>query len=47
MSSLAGETGSAYIANYAASKAYITTLAQGLFDEWWSQGAMRIGPKRS
>ena len=38
MSSMAGEIGSGMIANYAASKAYITTLAQGLFDEWWSQG---------
>eukprot|EP00434_Breviolum_minutum_P012377 symbB.v1.2.010902.t2/scaffold720.1/size169259/13 len=38
MSSLAGETGSPYVANYAATKAYITTLAKGLYEEWWSKG---------
>ncbi|CAK9069965.1 unnamed protein product [Durusdinium trenchii] len=38
MSSMVGEIGSAFVANYAATKAYITTLAEGLYDEWWSQG---------
>lgn len=38
MSSIAGEVGSAYIANYAATKAYITTLSRGLSDEWWPIG---------
>eukprot|EP00913_Durusdinium_trenchii_P004539 g4215.t1 len=33
-----GVPGSAFVANYAATKAYITTLAEGLYDEWWSQG---------
>lgn len=38
MSSIAGEVGSAYVANYAATKAYITTLSRGLSDEWWPIG---------
>jgi len=38
MSSIAGEVGSAYVANYAATKAYITTLSRGISDEWWPLG---------
>ena len=34
MSSMAGLVGSAYISNYAATKAWNTAFATGLFDEW-------------
>ena len=38
MSSLSALQGSAYVANYAATKAYLLTLAEGLAEEWRSQG---------
>ncbi|CAJ1432955.1 unnamed protein product [Effrenium voratum] len=38
MSSLAGEVGSAVVANYAATKAYITTLVRGLSEEMTPRG---------
>jgi uncharacterized protein len=38
MSSLSGFQGSAYIANYSASKAYNVVLAEGLWEEWRRSG---------
>jgi uncharacterized protein len=38
MSSLSAQQGSAYIANYAASKAYNQLLGEGLWEEWRQRG---------